>query len=74
MKKRGSRVRTRTGPRLIEELEVGDEVVVADPATGLTAVSRLEAVLERTRECGTLRFSGRALSVTSVTAYMSNGA
>ncbi|MDP3501812.1 MAG: Hint domain-containing protein [Myxococcales bacterium] len=62
---RGSRVRTPTGPRRIEELEVGDEIVVADPATGLTAVSRLEAVLKSTRECGTLRFSGRALSVTS---------
>lgn len=62
---RGSRVRTPTGPRRIEELEVGDELVVADPATGLTAVSRLEAVIKSTRECGTLRFSGRALSVTS---------
>lgn len=62
---RGSRVRTPTGARLIEELEVGHELVVADPATGLTAVSRLEAVIKSTRECGTLRFSGRALSVTS---------
>lgn len=62
---RGSRVRTPTGPRLVEDLEVGDEVVVADPTTGLTAVSRLEAVVKSTRECGTLRFSGRALSVTS---------
>ncbi|MDP1921027.1 MAG: Hint domain-containing protein [Myxococcales bacterium] len=62
---RGARVKTPTGPRPIEDLEVGDEIVVADPATGMTAVSRLEAIIKSTRECGTLRFSGRALSVTS---------
>jgi len=62
---RGSRVKTPTGPRPIEDLKVGDEIVVADPETGLTAVSRLEAVIMSTRECGTFRFSGRALSVTS---------
>ncbi len=44
---------------------MGDEIVVADPASGLTAASRLEAVIKSTRECGALRFSGRALSVTS---------
>ncbi|MBL8923324.1 MAG: hypothetical protein JNJ54_31015 [Myxococcaceae bacterium] len=62
---RGSRVKTPAGHRPIEELEVGDELIVADPETGLTAVGRLEAVKQSTRECGTLRFSGRALSVTS---------
>ena len=62
---RGSRVKTPMGPKPIEELKVGDEVVVADPATGVTAVSRLAAVIKSTRECGTLRFSGRSLSVTS---------
>lgn len=62
---RGARVRTPSGPRRIEDLAVGDEVVVAEPKTGLTAVSRLEAVIVGKRECGTLRFSGRTLAVTS---------
>ena len=45
---RGSRVKTPRGERPIEELELGDEIVVADPTTGLTAVSRLEAVIKST--------------------------
>ncbi|MBE2248785.1 MAG: Hint domain-containing protein [Myxococcus sp.] len=31
---RGARVRTPSGPKPIEDLMVGDEVVVADPKTG----------------------------------------
>lgn len=62
---RGSRVRTPDGERPIESLRRGDELVVADPATGATAVSRLVAIVGSTRECGTLSFVGRRLSVTS---------
>jgi hypothetical protein len=62
---RGTRVKTPRGERLIEELTVGDELVVVDPDTGMTAVSRISAITTSTRECGTLTFEDRKLAVTS---------
>lgn len=41
----GTLVETPTGPRPIEALAVGDEVIVCDPTTGETAVRRLSSVL-----------------------------
>ncbi len=62
---RGARVQTPRGGRSIEDLRVGDEVVVANPATGLTVVSHITAITSATRECGSLEIGGRTLKLTS---------
>lgn len=62
---RGARVETPRGPRRVEELAVGDEVVVVEPTTLATATSRIVAVRVSQRECGTLRHASGALCVTT---------
>jgi hypothetical protein len=49
----------------VEELALGDEVVVVDPATLATSTSRIVAVRVSQRECGTLRHAGGELCVTT---------
>jgi hypothetical protein len=48
---RGSRVRVPGGTRRIEELSIGDEVLCAEPASGVTHVTRVTAVRRSRREC-----------------------
>jgi hypothetical protein len=62
---RGTLVSTPRGPRRVEELQVGDEVVVVDPASRATARSPLLAIRVARRECGTVRHAGGALCVTT---------
>ena len=49
---RGARVATPKGPRPIEELEVGDEVLAVDPATGSPAATRITHVRSAPRGGG----------------------
>lgn len=62
---RGTRVRTPNGLVPVENLSVGDEIVVIEPSTGMTATSRLTALTSAMRECGTLSLGSRSLTVTS---------
>ncbi|MGV3625709.1 MAG: Hint domain-containing protein [Archangium sp.] len=48
---RGAKVKTPRGLRLIEELKVGDEVVVVDPSTLEEHVGRITEVKSAKREC-----------------------
>lgn len=56
---------TPRGPRRVEDVAIGDEVVVADPTTHVTSTSRVVAIKVSQRECGTLRHAGGALCVTT---------
>lgn len=62
---RGAKVKTPRGLRNIEDLTVGDEVVVVDPETFDAHVSVIVEVRASLRECGRLHFSGGSLTVTS---------
>lgn len=62
---RGCRVRTPAGDVPIETLRVGDTVVVIDPSTGASAVSRLSAIRSSRRECGLLELGAARLFVTT---------
>jgi hypothetical protein len=48
---RGSRIRVPGGTRLIESLQVGDEVLCAEPGTGALHVTRVTAMRRTRREC-----------------------
>lgn len=62
---RGSRISVPGGgTRAVEDLRVGDEVVVVDPVGRATAVSRLTAIVGSQRECGSLTFDTGTLVVT----------
>lgn len=62
---RGTRVRTRTGERLVESLEVGDEVVCVDPSTSTRVVARLSAIRTSRRECLLVSAGARSLACTT---------
>jgi hypothetical protein len=62
---RGSKVKTPRGNRNVEELEVGDEIIVVDPNTLEQHVSSITAIRRAPRECGRLKFGSSSLTVTS---------
>lgn len=62
---RGARIRVPGGTRRIEELQVGDEVICVDPATGRHIETRVTNVRRVRRECVALAFDGNALVCTS---------
>jgi hypothetical protein len=62
---RGTKVSTPRGPRRVEELAVGDELIAVNPDTGERAPTVLVAVRAAQRECGALRVAGSTLTVTS---------
>ena len=62
---RGAKVKTPRGLRNIEDLAVGDEVIVVDPDTLELHVSALTARRSAKRECGRLHFNSGSLTVTS---------
>lgn len=62
---RGSRISVPGGgTRAVEDLRVGDEVIVVDPVGRATAVSRLTHIVGSKRECGSLTFDTGTLVVT----------
>lgn len=62
---RGAKVKTPRGLRKIEELEVGEEVIVVDPETLEQHTSVVTAIRRAPRECGRLHFAAGSLTVTS---------
>jgi hypothetical protein len=62
---KGTRVRTKRGERLVEALEVGDEVTCVDPVTQARVSSTLTATRTAHRECVTLQTSRGALRCTT---------
>lgn len=62
---RGTRVRTRNGERLVESLEVGDEVLCVDPVTSARVVARLSAIRTSRRECLSIDAGARVLTCTT---------
>lgn len=62
---RGTRVSTPAGPRRVEQLAVGDELIAVNPDTGEHAATVLVAVRKAQRECGALGFGSVTLTVTS---------
>jgi len=51
---RGTKVKTPRGNRNVEELEVGDEIIVVDPNTLAQHASTITAIRRAPRECGRL--------------------
>lgn len=63
---RGSRVSTRSGPRPIEDVEVGDELLSFDEHAGRPVFNRVVAMKTAQREVGRLTLTdGTALELTS---------
>ncbi len=62
---RGSRVRTPSGLRLIEDLREGDEIISVDPAAGEQVRTVITHVRAAHRECVRLAFAEDSLVVTS---------
>ncbi len=62
---RGARVATPGGPRPIEALREGDTIVVVEPASGMTAASRIVRIVSSHREVGALALGGVSLRLTS---------
>lgn len=62
---RGARVRVPGGSRRIEELQVGDEVLCVDPATGRHIETRITSVRRVRRECVALQLEGTELVCTT---------
>ncbi len=61
---RGARVKTPRGDRNIEDLGVGDEVVVVDPVTREQHVGLVSAVRSAKRECAVINTSRGSLRLT----------
>ncbi len=63
---RGTTVSTPSGKRRVEELVIGDEIIVVEPTLGQHSVSVITHIVSADRECGQLHFSdGSSLRVTS---------
>lgn len=62
---KGTRVRTKRGERLVETLQVGDEVTCIDPVTGQRVSTTLGAMRTAQRECVTLSTSRGVLKCTT---------
>ena len=62
---RGTRIRTPTGDTEVESLRVDDIVIVVEPRSGATTLSRLTAIRTATRECGLLEVGALRLEVTT---------
>lgn len=62
---KGTRVRTKRGERLVEALQVGDEVTCIDPVTGQRVSTILSAMRTAQRECVTLSTNRGVLKCTT---------
>ncbi|MDP3236137.1 MAG: Hint domain-containing protein [Myxococcales bacterium] len=62
---KGTRVRTKRGERLVETLQVGDEVTCIEPVTGQRVSTTLSAMRTAQRECVTLSTTRGVLKCTT---------